>query len=113
MQVPIDAWEGNAKKKRDDSDGASAAGRPTKARTLGGDRAREPAGPVRELRGALPGEVLAPSFDGANAGVRLEIPSVKTHISVRLEDKEDIFEGRNYEELNSLYFLLSLSLAIL
>lgn len=62
---------------------------------------------MRELRGALPGEVLHPSFDGINAGIRLEIPSIKTHLTVRLEDKEDTFEGRNYEEPNSLWYLFS------
>ncbi|KAF8678405.1 Protein HIR [Rhizoctonia solani] len=88
MSVPIDAWGPK---------GENATKVNLKPRTLGGDRKREPAGPVRELRPA--------SGDG-NAvivGARvLDVPSVKTSLSCKVEgsDKDsDTVEIKNAESV--------------
>ncbi|QRW21197.1 hypothetical protein RhiXN_06186 [Rhizoctonia solani] len=88
MSVPIDAWGPK---------GENATKVNLKPRTLGGDRKREPAGPVRELRPA--------SGDG-NAvivGARvLDVPSVKSSLSCKVEgsDKDsDTVEIKNAESV--------------
>jgi protein HIRA/HIR1 len=92
MSVPIDAWGAN---------GSSSTKANIKARTLGGDRKREPTGPIRELRGVT-GE------EGAIvAGARvLEVPSIKSSLSCRVEGSEkdaESVEVRNSEEGESQF----------
>lgn len=75
MSVPIDAWGAN---------GAPSATKVNlKPRTLGGDKKREPSGPVKELRAAA-GE------NGAIVvGARvLDVPSIKSTLSCRVEGSE-------------------------
>lgn len=96
-----------------DGDDVGAAsglgGKPPKARTLGGDRPREPIGPVKELRSALSGVVIYGGDGGGGGGtaLRLNVPALKTFLSVKSEEKDgDFFEARNYED-GSTSFLSS------
>ncbi|CAE6539796.1 unnamed protein product [Rhizoctonia solani] len=88
MSVPIDAWGPK---------GESATKVNLKARTLGGDRKREPAGPVRELRAAAGDE------NAIIVGARvLDVPGVKSSLSCRVEgsDKDaDTVEIKNGESI--------------
>ncbi|CAE6395388.1 unnamed protein product [Rhizoctonia solani] len=88
MSVPIDAWGPK---------GDSATKVNLKARTLGGDRKREPAGPVRELRPAAGDE------NAVVVGARvLDVPSVKSSLSCKVEgsDKDaDTVEIKNAESV--------------
>ncbi|KAG8875668.1 HIR complex subunit, partial [Tulasnella sp. 331] len=73
-------------------------GKPLKARTLGGDKPREPVGPVRELRAAVSGMVL---YDDREMGgmSKLGVPPLKTFLSVKSDDKEgDVLETRNFDD---------------
>ncbi|CAE6351863.1 unnamed protein product [Rhizoctonia solani] len=88
MSVPIDAWGPK---------GESATKVNLKPRTLGGDRKREPAGPVRELRPAVGDE------NAVMVGARvLDVPSVKSSLSCKVEgsDKDaDTVEIKNAESV--------------
>ncbi|KAG9102641.1 HIR complex subunit [Ceratobasidium sp. 370] len=83
MSVPIDAWGSGTKLN-------------LKPRTLGGDRKREPVGPVRELRPA------AGEDKGVVVGARvLQVPSIKSSLSCRVEgsDKDaDTVEIKNSDD---------------
>ncbi|KAI0682933.1 WD40 repeat-like protein [Cytidiella melzeri] len=76
--------------------------RPSKARTLGGDRMRE-AGPIRELAAPLNvPNTSTPSGSGwpsehALAG-RLPWPALVTYLKVTVDGSEDVLEGRNSED---------------
>ncbi|CUA74706.1 Protein HIRA [Rhizoctonia solani] len=94
MSVPIDAWGPK---------GENATKVNLKPRTLGGDRKREPAGPVRELRAAAGDE------NAIIVGARvLDVPSVKSSLSCKVEgsDKDaDTVEIKNAES-GELGFIL-------
>ncbi|KAI0084762.1 WD40 repeat-like protein [Irpex rosettiformis] len=102
-EVAISSLDAHGKGKRK-SNGMdfSADDRPSKARTLGGDRVRE-AVPVREL--AVPSK-LASSLASVGAGWsgglslagRIPWPSLVTYLKVSAEGSEDTFEGRNSED---------------
>ncbi|KAG8697412.1 HIR complex subunit, partial [Ceratobasidium sp. 394] len=83
MSVPIDAWGSGTKLN-------------LKPRTLGGDRKREPVGPVRELRAA------AGDDKGIVVGARvLDVPTIKSSLSCRVEgsDKDaDTVEIKNSDD---------------
>ncbi|KAG8737460.1 HIR complex subunit [Ceratobasidium sp. 414] len=83
MSVPIDAWGAGTKLN-------------LKPRTLGGDRKREPVGPVRELRAAVGDD------KGIVVGARvLDVPSIKSSLSCRVEgsDKDaDTVEIKNSDD---------------
>jgi protein HIRA/HIR1 len=85
MSVPIDAWG-----PKGETTGTKVN---LKARTLGGDKKREPAGPVRELRSA------AGDGNAIIVGARvLDVPSVKSSLSCKVEGSEkdaDSVEIRN------------------
>ncbi|KAF8594776.1 WD40 repeat-like protein [Ceratobasidium sp. AG-I] len=91
MSVPIDAWGAN---------GAPSATKVNlKPRTLGGDKKREPSGPVKELRAAA-GE------DGAIVvGARvLDIPNIKSTLTCRVEGSEkdaDSVEVKNSDNVDN------------
>ncbi|TFY54085.1 hypothetical protein EVG20_g9854 [Dentipellis fragilis] len=97
--VPIDALDtsglggGERGKRKSHAMEGVLDERPTKARTLGGDRARE-SGPVvvKEL-------ARAPGGSGLGAGADLfEPPRVLTYLNVKvLEAAEDVVEARNAE----------------
>lgn len=75
MSVPIDAWGAN---------GAPSATKVNlKPRTLGGDKKREPSGPVKELRAA------ACEDSAILVGARvLDVPGIKSTLSCRVEGSE-------------------------
>lgn len=88
-----------SRRKANDTDLDIPRGR---ARTLGGDYVRE-TGPVRELR---PDNDLPSGGGPMNIRYRenfrdhvyiLNIPSIKTFLSVRVEGTEDVLEGANFE----------------
>ncbi|KAJ1304238.1 hypothetical protein OPQ81_005401 [Rhizoctonia solani] len=88
MSVPIDAWGPK---------GESATKVNLKPRTLGGDRKREPIGPVRELRPAVGDE------NAVIVGARvLDVPNIKSSLSCKVEgsDKDaDTVEIKNAESV--------------
>ncbi|KAB5588273.1 histone transcription regulator HIP1 [Ceratobasidium theobromae] len=89
MSVPIDAWGPKGSN--------SATKVNLKPRTLGGDKKREPVGPVRELRAAAGDE--NPVVAGARV---LDVPSVKSSLTCKVEgcDKDtDTVEIRNSESV--------------
>ncbi|KAG8696117.1 HIR complex subunit [Ceratobasidium sp. 395] len=83
MSVPIDAWGAGTKLN-------------LKPRTLGGDRKREPAGPVKELRAAVGDQ------GGIMVGARvLDVPSIKSLLTCQVEgsDKDaDTVEIKNSDD---------------
>ncbi|KAG8949834.1 HIR complex subunit [Tulasnella sp. 419] len=112
MDVPITSWDDNGdymKGKRKASDMMDVEdapptpymnGRFPKARTLGGDRPREPVGQIRELR---PSQHLAYGNvpDASSQGKRpvLAVPTVKTYLSTKYDDKDaDVFEANNFDD---------------
>ncbi|KAG8941308.1 HIR complex subunit [Tulasnella sp. 424] len=84
----------------DDSTALNGGPRVPKARTLGGDRPREPMGPVRELRPAMPGFGFggdvghpAPSLK-----IKLDVPPLLSYLSVKSVEREgDVAEAKNPE----------------
>ncbi|KAG8988475.1 HIR complex subunit [Tulasnella sp. JGI-2019a] len=98
---PISAVDTTAPGKRKASDmtvgggdDSGSAGKSLKARTLGGDKPREPLGPVRELRTGA-----AIYLGPIGTGSRLDVPPLKTSLSEKSEEKEgDVFEARNFED---------------
>lgn len=81
-------------------------GRAPKARTLGGDRARDknPV-PIREIRPiALPVDVETRGETSASgARIRLPIPSLQTLVSAKVEGREgDVFGGKNSEDSSGM-----------
>ncbi|KAG8982395.1 HIR complex subunit, partial [Tulasnella sp. 427] len=75
--------------------GGSARG--PKARTLGGDRPRDPVGPVRELRPAVQGFGYG-GHPAPSMKVKLDVPPLLSYLSVKSEEKEgDVFEAKNPE----------------
>ncbi|KAG8894472.1 HIR complex subunit, partial [Tulasnella sp. 403] len=109
MAAPANFYEGKYGSKRKasemgDGDDASvsvsgaASSRAPKARTLGGDRAREPVGPIKELRPAISGYGFGEEA-GGRARVRLVIPPLKSYITAKSDERdEDVFEGRNFDD---------------
>ena len=103
-------WDGNdrtgkaaGKRKANemDIDDAPMAGgsKPPKARTLGGDKAREASGPVRELRSGVHGGNMD-TGDGtwSRRAAPLPIPSLKSLLTIKMEEKDgDVFEAQNWE----------------
>ncbi len=100
--VAISALDGPSKGKRKSSGTDFPDDRPSKARTLGGDRVRE-AVPVREL-------AAAPKISGSSSSVvsgwpgehslagRVPWPPLVTYLQVSAEGSEDVLEGRNLED---------------
>ncbi|KIO18276.1 hypothetical protein M407DRAFT_160673 [Tulasnella calospora MUT 4182] len=84
----------------DDSSALNGGFRAPKARTLGGDRPRDPIGPIRELRPAMQGfgfggdvGLPAPSMK-----IKLDVPPLLSYLSVKSEEREgDVFEAKNPE----------------
>ncbi|CAE6467659.1 unnamed protein product [Rhizoctonia solani] len=95
MSVPIDSWGPK---------GESSTKVNLKPRTLGGDRKREPVGPVRDLRPAAGDE------NAVIVGARvLDVPTVKSSLSCKVEgsDKDaDTVEIRNSESGTFGFMLL-------
>ena len=79
--------------------GQSDALRLPKARTLGGDRRREPMGPIKDIR--RPSGMTSMDIDPSSGslGYRLAAPALRNIVFARVEEREsDIFEGRNSED---------------
>ena len=102
-EVMIDSidTQGVNKGKRKSSAADLLDDRPSKARTLGGDRVRESV-PIRELA-APPAAQLGSSAASdwsttRNLAGRLPWPSLLTYLKVSVEGLEDILEGRNSED---------------
>lgn len=85
---------------------------PSKPRTLGGDRPRDPAPAVaREI--AFSGEVAPGGWgvglaSGSGLGLegRLDMPRLLTYLKVNVEGSEDVFEGRNAEDGGEFSFCM-------
>ncbi|KAG8894286.1 HIR complex subunit [Tulasnella sp. 408] len=78
----------------DDSSALNGGFRAPKARTLGGDRPRDPIGPVRELRPATQGFGYPPP----PMKIKLDVPPLLSYLSVKSEEREgDVFEAKNPE----------------
>jgi protein HIRA/HIR1 len=69
--------------------------RNSKPRTLGGDRPRE-VGVVKEIGGGMVRPIIAPMTLGGDV---IPLPPIVTYLSV--ECGEDLFEGRNSENLGT------------
>ena len=96
MEVPINSLSTeNAKAKRKAStfDGGDDS-RPTKSRTLGGDRPRESV-VVREIAGGT--QTSGVWGDPHFIAGALPVPPLYNSLSVRVEGSDDILEGRNSE----------------
>ncbi|GLB39062.1 putative required for replication-independent chromatin assembly and for the periodic repression of histone gene transcription during the cell cycle [Lyophyllum shimeji] len=96
LDVPIDALNTSTGGKRKASaviDLTDEGGRPPKARTLGGDRVREPV-PVKEIAMAEAGTVLW----AGQAGPSLPVPAVLTLLTADVEGTDDVLEVRNPED---------------
>ncbi|KAF8328351.1 WD40-repeat-containing domain protein [Cantharellus anzutake] len=73
-----------------------------KARTLGGDRRREPMGPIKDIRPPSVANQMNMSPSGSSTNHRLAIPAVRNIVFAKVEDREtDVFEGRNSENGSS------------
>jgi len=71
--------------------------RPSKPRTLGGDRPRE-AGVVRVLGGAVQTQSGIPAGAVSAVADLIPVPVLVTYLNTKVKGHdEDIFEGRNYE----------------
>ncbi|KAF8886135.1 histone transcription regulator 1 [Infundibulicybe gibba] len=98
LDVPINALDtpmspGGKRKSSSATDGDEA--RPTKARTLGGDRPRDFI-PVKEIGGVIP--VGMWSSAGQSSAAVLPVPPLLTSLTAEVEGCDDIFEGRNAED---------------
>ncbi|KDQ18757.1 hypothetical protein BOTBODRAFT_153623 [Botryobasidium botryosum FD-172 SS1] len=105
MTVPITALNGGGddrkaekRKAEEDEAGSSWPGRPTKARTLGGDRVRESVNQVKELRSRVSAVGFPPAPNHPSTAIAIDIPSIKSYLCSALEEKDgDLFEARNPE----------------
>lgn len=84
--------------------------RPAKARTLGGDRAREKVD-VKELSGR--GGFVHRDFGGTSASVMLRAPPLLNYLSAKVDGSQDLLEARNSEEsgectILAIYHVLNL-----
>ncbi|GJE86485.1 WD40 and Hira domain-containing protein [Phanerochaete sordida] len=97
--VQISALETNGRGKRKSSVMDAIDDRPSKARTLGGDRPRDVV-PVREI--APPGGVVvydaAAAAGAQNVAARLPIAPLLTYLKVQVEGGDDLLEARNSED---------------
>lgn len=101
-EVTIDSIDTHGQKgKRKSSTFEFPDDRPSKARTLGGDRVRESVS-VRELAGPPPvpsGNTSAAGWPGGlSLAGRIPWPSLLTYMKVAVEGSEDILEVRNSED---------------
>lgn len=97
MDVPIDALDTSMssanKGKRKASVLDISEDRPSKPRTLGGDRPRETVA-VREIASTSLASTRPHLFEGANL---LPVPPLLTFLSVNVEGSDLVFEARNSE----------------
>ncbi|EGO03480.1 hypothetical protein SERLA73DRAFT_83492 [Serpula lacrymans var. lacrymans S7.3] len=105
MDVPIDSLDNNGslsvnKGKRKASALDLPDERPSKPRTLGGDRPRDTIA-VREIGNGNVHISHTRSFLGGSIGLEgeelLPVPPLLTFLSAKVEGTEDVFEGRNSE----------------
>lgn len=98
--VPISAFDANGRQKRKSSVMDAIDDRPSKARTLGGDRPRDVV-PVRELAPAGGSVVVYDASNAAgaqNLAARLPIAPLLTFLKTQIEGGEDLLEARNSED---------------
>jgi protein HIRA/HIR1 len=102
----LDTQGGRVKRKGDIADilddGASVGGRPTKPRTLGGDRPREAVRP-KQLVMTQPMSMGSSAVEAAAPGLPLQVPPLLTFLTMGVKvsgsgSSETVFEGRNPEE---------------
>jgi protein HIRA/HIR1 len=108
LDVPIDALETHisptgvkGKRKASAIIDLTDEVKPSKARTLGGDRPRE----VVVVKEIGLSDTAGPVLWGTAQGIRLPVPALLTSLTAEIEGSEDVFEGRNSED-ESVYFLL-------
>ncbi|KDQ60101.1 hypothetical protein JAAARDRAFT_125533 [Jaapia argillacea MUCL 33604] len=96
MEVPIESLGSNVKGKRKADSWEEGSSKPSKSRTLGGDRPRE----AVEVK-PIPGGSRAPRpSEGDGWGILrnvdlLPAPSTLTFLSTKVEGGEDLFEAKN------------------
>jgi protein HIRA/HIR1 len=99
MDVPIDSLATSSirqgKRKATAIDLTDDSTRNGKPRTLGGDRPRE-VGVVKEIGGGMARQIVAPMTLGGDV---IPLPPIVTYLCV--ECGEDLFEGRNSENLGT------------
>lgn len=99
-EVPISALETNGKGKRKSSVMDAIDDRPSKARTLGGDRPRDTV-TVKEIAPATSAIVIYDASAAAgsqNLAARLPLSPLLTYLKTVVEGSEDILEARNSED---------------
>lgn len=75
--------------------------KPTKSRTLGGDRPRD----VVVVKEIGLSESTIPAAWGAPQGNSLPVPPLLTSLTAEIDGSEDVFEGRNSEDDGTLHLL--------
>ena len=98
--VPISSLDTNGRGKRKSSVMDAIDDRPSKARTLGGDRPRDTIA-VRELAPAANTVVIydaATSSTSQNLLARLPLAPLLTYLKTTVEGSEDVLEARNSED---------------
>lgn len=76
--------------------------KPSKPRTLGGDRPRDVV-PVKEIGGSGP---VARTTWGHGEGLNLPIPALMTLLTTEVDGGEDVLEARNAEDNGNLMFFM-------
>ncbi|KAG5643708.1 hypothetical protein DXG03_009757 [Asterophora parasitica] len=94
LDTPMSPMHARGKRKASAVIDLTDEGKPSKARTLGGDRVQEHV-PVKEI-GAIEGGTRVAW--GGQAGTRLPVPSLLTSLTAEIEGSDDLFEGRNSED---------------
>ncbi|EKM56503.1 uncharacterized protein PHACADRAFT_118264 [Phanerochaete carnosa HHB-10118-sp] len=99
-EVQISALDTNGRQKRKSSVMDAIDDRPSKARTLGGDRPRDIVA-VKELAPASSTIVVydaSSATDAQNVAARLPITPLLTYLKAQAEGSEDLLEARNSED---------------
>jgi protein HIRA/HIR1 len=103
LDVPIDVIDGRGKRKASNVHDLTEDMRPTtKARTLGGDRARDSV-VVKEIGRDMNAVVGGAVWDAGSSRASLPVPPLLTSLTAEIEGTDEVFEGRNSEDGGMLF----------